>query len=74
MSSELSLPKISLVIPAWNEAACLPRLLDTVDAARSCRRYGSSVSMAACGFVVVPTSTQSEGTTRPCCLARMWTS
>ena len=41
MSSELSLPKISLVIPAWNEAACLPRLLDTVDAARKLYRHGS---------------------------------
>jgi hypothetical protein len=30
-------PLISLVIPAWNEAAFLPRLLDSVDAAR--RRY-----------------------------------
>ena len=41
MSSELSLPKISLVIPAWNEAAYLPRLLDTVDAARERYRHGS---------------------------------
>ena len=181
MSSELSLPKISLVIPAWNEAAYLPRLLDTVDAARKLYRHGSdrievivadnestdetpqiaaargchvehvpkrliaaarnggaaaargdtaglrrrrfppaprdvqlhrrrdaalrlhrrgygtddgavvvgncghvlhdpaaamalSASMAACGSAVVPTSTQSEGMTRPCRLARMWTS
>jgi glycosyltransferase involved in cell wall biosynthesis len=28
-------PRLSLVIPAWNEAACLPRLLDSVDAARA---------------------------------------
>lgn len=28
-------PKISLVIPAWNEAALLPRLLDSVEAARA---------------------------------------
>ncbi len=28
-------PRISLVIPAWNEEAYLPRLLDTVDAARA---------------------------------------
>ncbi|MHC5028632.1 MAG: glycosyltransferase [Planctomycetota bacterium] len=31
---------ISLVIPAWNESSCLPRLLDTVDAARACYRGG----------------------------------
>ena len=41
MSSELGLPKISLVIPAWDEAAYLPRLLDTVDAARKLYRHGS---------------------------------
>ncbi len=29
-------PQISLVIPAWNEAALLPRLLDSVAAARDC--------------------------------------
>ncbi len=28
------MPQLSLVIPAWNEAALLPRLLDSVDAAR----------------------------------------
>jgi len=28
------MPDISLVIPAYNEATCLPRLLDTIDAAR----------------------------------------
>jgi glycosyltransferase involved in cell wall biosynthesis len=32
-------PAISLVIPAWNEAVYLPRLLDTVDVARA--RYGA---------------------------------
>jgi glycosyltransferase involved in cell wall biosynthesis len=30
----MSSPQLSLVIPAWNEAALLPRLLDSVDAAR----------------------------------------
>ena len=33
---------ISLVIPAWNEAACLPRLLDTVDLARASYRGGTA--------------------------------
>src|SRR5688572_16517350 len=34
-------PDISLVIPAWNEAAFLPRLLDTVAAARARYRGGA---------------------------------
>jgi glycosyltransferase involved in cell wall biosynthesis len=36
-----SLLHISLVIPAFNEAAYLPRLLDTVDAARENYRHGA---------------------------------
>jgi len=35
-------PHISLVIPAWNEEALLPRLLDTVDKARARYRRGAS--------------------------------
>lgn len=35
MDSDVDHADISLVIPAWNEAAFLPRLLDTVDAARN---------------------------------------
>lgn len=35
-------PDISLVIPAWNEEALLPRLLDTVDEARARYRGGAS--------------------------------
>lgn len=34
-------PRISLVIPARNEAELLPRLLDSVDAARACFRHGA---------------------------------
>jgi len=34
-------PHISLVIPAWNEEALLPRLLDTVDEARARYRGGA---------------------------------
>lgn len=37
----MSTPTISLVIPAWNEAELLPRLLDTVDAARAQFRGGA---------------------------------
>jgi len=41
MPSDPTEPRISLVIPAWNEAACLPRLLDTVEATRfTPRRLG----------------------------------
>jgi len=40
MSSENGSPDISLVIPAWNEAAYLPRLLDSVDVARKQYRGG----------------------------------
>jgi len=40
MSSDPNEPRISLVIPAWNEAAYLPRLLDTVEAARGRYRHG----------------------------------
>jgi glycosyltransferase involved in cell wall biosynthesis len=34
-------PEVSLVIPAFNEAAYLPRLLDTVDIARRGYRNGA---------------------------------
>jgi glycosyltransferase involved in cell wall biosynthesis len=36
------LPKISLMIPAFNEASYLPRLLDSVDVARNRYRLGAS--------------------------------
>jgi hypothetical protein len=35
---------ISLVIPAFNEAVYLPRLLDTVDAARAAQRASRSIA------------------------------
>ena len=35
-----NLPRISLVIPAWNESALLPRLLETVETARQQYRGG----------------------------------
>jgi glycosyltransferase involved in cell wall biosynthesis len=37
----MSTPRISLVVPAYNEEHYLPRLLDTVDAARARFRLGS---------------------------------
>lgn len=40
MSLAAGVPRISLVIPAWNEAAYLPRLLETVDVARGYYRNG----------------------------------
>ncbi len=33
--------RISLIIPAWNEAVYLPRLLDSIDAARARYQYGA---------------------------------
>ena len=36
----MTAPRMSLIIPAWNEQAYLPRLLDTVDAARACYHGG----------------------------------
>jgi glycosyltransferase involved in cell wall biosynthesis len=36
-----STPRCSLIIPAYNEEACLPRLLDTVDRARRAYRGGA---------------------------------
>ncbi|MCI0650591.1 MAG: glycosyltransferase [Planctomycetes bacterium] len=39
--TDAPIPKISLVIPAWNEAAYLPRLLATVAAARARFRGGA---------------------------------
>ena len=39
--STQTVPVISLVIPAWNEAELLPRLLDSVDAARGRFEGGS---------------------------------
>jgi len=40
MSLESGQSDISLVIPAWNEGAYLPRLLDTIDVARCHYRHG----------------------------------
>lgn len=37
-----SLPRISLVIPAFNEALCLPRLLDSVAVAQERYRHGAA--------------------------------
>jgi hypothetical protein len=34
-------PRFSLVIPAYNEEACLPRLLDSVDCARGAYAGGA---------------------------------
>ncbi len=42
MDSDLAHPDISLIIPAWNEASCLPSLLDTIGAARQRYRHGAN--------------------------------
>jgi len=41
MFSETARPDISLVVPAWNEADYLARLLDTVEAARGRYHHGT---------------------------------
>ena len=40
---EVETPHISLIIPAYNEAELLPRLLDSVDTARAA--YGGTVEV-----------------------------
>jgi glycosyltransferase involved in cell wall biosynthesis len=42
MASKDDTPDISLIIPAWNEAAYLPRLLDSVDVARGQYQGGAA--------------------------------
>ena len=42
MATDAASPRISLVIPAYNEAAFLPKLLDTVAAARGRYEAGTS--------------------------------
>jgi glycosyltransferase involved in cell wall biosynthesis len=50
-------PSISLVIPAYNEAELLPRLLGTVERARSRYRSGSSAVE-----VIVADNASTDGT------------
>jgi glycosyltransferase involved in cell wall biosynthesis len=52
-------PRISLVIPAWNEEAYLPRLLDSVDAAR--RMYVRGPDAVE---VIVADNASTDGTAR----------
>lgn len=52
-------PRLSLVIPAYNEEACLPRLLDTVDRARD-RSIGGPESIE----VIVADNASTDGTAR----------
>ena len=50
-------PRFSLVIPAYNEANCLPALLDTVDAARA-QYHGGAAAIE----VIVANNASTDGT------------
>ena len=51
---KLETPRISLIIPAYNEEELLPRLLDSIDAARA--TYGGTVE------VIVADNASTDGT------------
>ena len=56
----MTAPRLSLVIPAWNEAALLPRLLDSVDAAR--RRWIEAGHAADAIEVIIADNGSSDAT------------
>lgn len=56
----MTAPQISLVIPAWNEAALLPRMLDSVDVAR--RRWVDSGHPADAIEVIVADNGSTDAT------------
>jgi hypothetical protein len=58
MASDLDRIDISLVIPAWNEADYLPRLLDTVEVARAVKMYTHLNEEMFFGRVKLPTLPQ----------------
>ena len=66
-----SSPRLSLVIPAFNERECLPRLLDSVDEARGQYRHGPDRVQ-----VIVADNASTDGTgllaaDRGCLVARV---
>jgi len=57
---EMDLPLLSLVIPAWNEAEQLPRLFDSIDAARA--RWTERGGRAGAIEVIVADNASSDAT------------
>src|SRR5262249_18523798 len=61
-------PRITMIIPAYNEAAFLPRLLDSVEKAK--RRYDQGPGSVE-GIVADNASTDATAATRGCRVARV---
>jgi glycosyltransferase involved in cell wall biosynthesis len=59
MSHDADSPRFSLIIPAYNEEGYLPRLLDTVDAARAQYRHGADAVE-----VIVADNASTDGTAK----------
>ncbi|HEY2345182.1 MAG TPA: glycosyltransferase [Xanthomonadaceae bacterium] len=59
-AADMDAPRLSLVIPAWNEALLLPRLLDSLDVAR--RRWVTSGHAAAAIEVIVADNGSTDAT------------
>ncbi len=69
MCSHHDAPRLSLVIPAFNEAVLLPRLLDTVDAARGRYRHGPDAIEVIVADNASTDQTSSIGAARGCLVA-----
>lgn len=63
--------RFSLVIPAWNEEALLPRLLDTVDVARARFRHGADAVEVIVADNVSTDRTAAIARERRCTVARV---
>jgi glycosyltransferase involved in cell wall biosynthesis len=66
-----SFVRISLIIPAYNEEALLPRLLDTIDIARDRYRYGENAIEVIVGDNASTDRTAAIGEDRGCTVAHI---